>query len=839
MWHTLVEKRLMNNLKTSVDGLSAEEAQKRLEKHGKNSFEQTEKKSFFREFFKQMSDSMVLMLLVAAIVSVAVSYLSGEGEYLDALIILAIVVFNAVIGVVQEFKAEHALEALKRMNSPMAKVVRGGKEIQTNTENLVPGDVIILNTGDFVPADARLIETAALTADESALTGETREIGKNCAVSPDGQPELEAANMVWANTVITGGRGKAVVVATGMNTQTGKVAGMIISSQTPQTPLQIRLKKTGNVLGVTAITICLVIFLMGIIRRQPPLEMFMTSVSLAVAAIPEGLPAIVTVMLAIGVQKMAKKNAVVRSLPAVETLGSATVICTDKTGTLTENKMTVTDLYGDGKRLLECFILCNDERGATEKALIKAAEEKGVLKKELDRAFERVDEIPFSSSRKLMTTVHKIAYGYKVVTKGAPEMIINACSISEDQKKEIEKKNREFAAEGKRVIAVASKEITTLGGEYEENLIFVGLAAMTDPPRKGVAAAVNSCSEAGIKVVMITGDQRDTALAIAKQTGISGGMNVALSGKELDLMNENELEKRVSECRVFYRVTPEHKMRIVKALQRQGEVVAMTGDGVNDAPALKSADIGCAMGKSGTDVAKGAADMVLADDNFVTIAEAVRQGRGIYANIKKAVRFLLSSNIGEIFTIFIAIFFGRESPLTAIQLLWMNLVTDSLPAAALGLQPPDKDIMQKPPVNKNKSIFSDSMGYTIFIEGIMIGIIATFAYVIGAKIFGNEKLGQTMTFCTLSMSQLFHAFAVESEHSFFSGNAGRNKFMVFAFAVCMLMQTAVVAVSPLRNVFKTCELSGVQWVVVILLSALPLVISEIEKFACKCLKKKA
>ena len=833
MWHTLSEKRLMNNLKTSADGLSPDEAENRLKKIGKNSFEETKKKSFLGAFLKQMSDSMVLILLAAAAVSVAVSYISGEAEYLDALIILAIVMFNAITGVVQEFKAEHALQALKKMNSPTAKVIRKGKEFSVNTENLVPGDVIILNTGDFVPADARLTSAVALTANESALTGETREVEKNCSVSPDGQAEVEAPNMVWANTVITGGRGKAVVVATGMNTQTGKVAGMIINSQTPQTPLQLRLKKTGNVLGMTAILICVIIFLMGIIRHQPPLEMFMTSVSLAVAAIPEGLPAIVTVMLALGVQKMAKKNAVVRKLPAVETLGSATVICTDKTGTLTRNEMTVTDVYGDRKKVLEYCSLCNDERGATEKSLIKAAEKEGIFKKELDCCFVRKDEIPFSSSRKLMTTVHKIASGYRVITKGAPDVLIPLCSIGENQKKEILKKNKELAAEGKRVIATAGKEISVLGGRYEENLIFVGLAAMTDPPREGVPQAVKGCREAGIRVVMITGDQEDTALAIARQTGICSDEERAVSGKELDLMNDAELEKKVRECKVFSRVTPEHKMRIVRAFQRHGEVVAMTGDGVNDAPALKSADIGCAMGKSGTDVAKGAADMVLADDNFVTIAEAVRQGRGIYANIKKAVRFLLSSNIGEIFTIFIAIFLGKESPLTAIQLLWLNLVTDSLPAAALGLQSPDRDIMQKKPVRKNISIFADGLGRTIFIEGIMIGVIATLANLIGEKIFGDAELGRTMAFCTLSMSQLFHAFAVQSEHSLFSGQVARNKFMIFAFAICMLMQTSVVAIESTRAIFKTSEMTGEQWIVVVFLSALPLIISEIKKTSKK------
>lgn len=832
MWHTITEKAVMKKIGTTPDGLSSAEAEKRLGVYGRNSFEEKKKKNFFTEFLKQMSDTMVLILLAAAILSVTVSFISGERDYFDAVIILAIVVFNAVTGVVQEFKAEHALEALKKMNCPTAKVIRDGKEKTVDTKCIVPGDIILLSAGDYVPADARLTEAVRLAADESALTGETREVDKMCGQCGN-EEENDAGNMVWANTVITGGRGKAVVVSTGMNTRTGRVAGLIMKGDTPQTPLQLRLKKTGRVLGATAVFICGLIFFMGLLRRQPAMEMFMTSVSLAVAAIPEGLPAIVTVMLAIGVQKMAGKNAVVRKLPAVETLGSATVICTDKTGTLTKNEMTVTDIYGDKRKLYELFCLCNDGRGATEKALMKAAEAVRPDIDELLSSNPRVDEIPFSSARKLMTTVHKSGNGFKVVTKGAPEVLLPLCTLDEDKKREIIRKNREYALEGKRVIAVAYKEIPATGGIYEQNLIFAGLAAMTDPPRKGVHEAVKSCNEAGIRVVMITGDQQDTALAVAREVGICRAGDRAVSGRELDLLNDDELEKVAGECRVFSRVTPEHKMRLVCALQRQGEVVAMTGDGVNDAPALKFADIGCAMGKSGTDVAKGAADMVLADDNFNTIAEAVRQGRGIYANIKKAVRFLLSSNIGEIFTIFIAIFFGRESPLTAIQLLWMNLVTDSLPAVALGLQPPDSDIMKRKPVRKNGSIFADGLGTVIFIEGIMIGLIATLAYVVGRNVFGSEELGRTMTFCTLSMSQLFHAFALESEHSVFSRKTKTNGFMFVAFFVCMLMQSAVVIYGPLKSIFKTHTMTTAQWSVVLAFSALPFVISEIEKLMKK------
>lgn len=830
MWHTDLPETVMEKLKTTPQGITEKEAEKRLSESGENKFEKTAKKSVLGAFFKQMSDSMVLILLASAAVSVATTFFSGEGDYLDAIIILAIVCFNAVMGVVQEFKAEHALEALKKLNSPTAKVIREGKQQVVDTAKIVPGDIILLETGDFVPADARLTEAVKLTADESALTGETGEIKKKVDIIKNNNiPIAEIHNMVWANTVISGGRGKAVVVETGMNTQTGKVAGMIMSSQSPETPLQLRLKKTGKVLGLAAILICGIIFLMGILRRQPPLEMFMTSISLAVAAIPEGLPAIVTVMLAIGVQKMARKNAVVRKLPAVETLGSATVICTDKTGTLTRNEMTVTDIYGDRQKLFECVSLCNDKKGATEKALYEASEKEGFNIDELRGRYKRVDEIPFSSGRKLMTTVHKTEKCYLVVSKGAPDVLISLCSMPIAKKEEILRKNSEFARSGKRVIAAAYKEIAVLGGKYEENLIFAGLAAMSDPPREGVDRAVLSCKSAGIKVVMITGDQKDTASAIARETGICRDGTGVISGRELDMLNDEQLEREIENYRVFYRVTPEHKMRIVRAFQKKGEVVAMTGDGVNDAPALKYADIGCAMGKSGTDVAKGAADMVLSDDNFTTITEAVKQGRGIYCNIRKAIRFLLSSNIGEIFTIFTAIFFGRGSPLNAIQLLWMNLVTDSLPAVALGLQPHEKDIMCRKPISKNKSIFADGLGFTIFLEGIIIGLISTIAYIAGNNIFGSSELGKTMCFCTLSMSQLFHAFAVGSEHSIFSRYTKTNKYMILAFAVCMLMQTSVITVPVMRSLFDTCKLSKPHWLTVLILSSLPLVISEIEK----------
>ena len=828
MWHNLSEKRVLEKLASGADGLTAREAEKRLKVFGENRFETRKRKSVVKAFFEQLSDTMVMILLAAVAISVTLSYVSGEGEYLDGAIILAIVIFNAIVGVVQEFKAENALEELEKMNSPTAVVIRDGQEKKTDTSGLVPGDIILLSAGDYVPADARLTEAVSLTVDESALTGETAEVEKRCRVEDVTLSENEAKNMVWAQTVVTGGRGKAVVISTGMETKTGKVAGMIIRGDTPKTPLQERLKKTGKVIGLGAVAICVLIFFMGLLRGQPAMEMFMTSVSLAVAAIPEGLPAIITVMLAIGVRKMARKNAVVRKLPAVETLGSATVICSDKTGTLTCNEMTVTEIYGNRKKFLECCCLCSDNRGATEKALIKAARKDGILKEEVDGRIIRVAETPFSSERKMMTTVHKAGNGYIVTVKGAPEKILVCCALSEERKREILQKNREMAKAGCRVIAAAYKEAPDAAAK-EENFIFAGLAAMSDPPRPGVKKAVEDCKNAGIRVVMITGDQKDTALAIAKQTGICEDC-CAVEGKEIDSISDDRLEELVAKTAVFARVTPEHKTRIVRALQRRGEVVAMTGDGVNDAPALKYSDIGCAMGKSGTEVAKGAADIVLADDNFVTIAEAVKQGRGIYENIRKAVRFLLSSNIGEIFTIFAAIFFGGPSPLTAIQLLWTNLVTDALPAIALGLQPADKDIMTKKPVPKNSSLFGGGMGFSICMEGIMIGMTASLAYAVGAGVYHSPGIGGTMTFCTLSLSQLFHALALESEHSLFSRLVKRNVFMTAAFWICAVMQVFVVICRPMRTVFGTYPLTGGQWLITAGLSAVPLIISELEKF---------
>ncbi|MBR5587078.1 MAG: cation-translocating P-type ATPase [Clostridia bacterium] len=837
MWHTLSEKSVVDKLESCVNGLSRKEAAKRLERFGENRFETRRRSGVIKSFFGQLSDTMVIMLLVAVALSLTLSYVSGDGEYLDAVIILAIVIFNATIGVIQEFKAENALEELEKMNSPTTTVLRDGAEEKIKTSEVVPGDIVLLSAGDYVPADARLIEAVMLTVDESALTGETEDVEKRCRVEDVKQPEEQTKNMVWAQTVVTGGRGKAVVVATGMNTKTGKIAGMIIEGGSEPTPLQQRLKKTGNVIGVGATVICALIFLMGILRGQPTMEMFMTSVSLAVAAIPEGLPAIITVMLAIGVRKMAKKNAVVRKLPAVETLGSTTVICTDKTGTITCNEMTVSEIYGNRNKFLECCCLCNNDRGSTEKALIKAALSEGILKEKLDGQKKRVGEIPFSSERKIMTTVHKNGEGYITIIKGAPEKILNCCALSEEQKRDFLQKNSQMAKSGNRVIAAAFKESQTPDSKEEKNFMFAGLAAMTDPPRRGVEKAVEDCKKAGIRVIMITGDQKDTALAVAAQTGIGIGGR-AVEGREIDAMTDEQLKKAVAETTVFARVNPQHKTRIVRTLQSIGNVVAMTGDGVNDAAALKYSDIGCAMGKSGTEVAKGAADIVLTDDNFVTIAEAVKQGRGIYENIRKTVRFLLSSNIGEIFTIFAAIFFGRSSPLTAIQLLWTNLVTDCLPAIALGLEPADKDIMTRKPVRKNSSLFGDGVGLAICLEGIMIGMTASLAYAVGTEIYHNFAVGRTMTFCTLSLSQLFQALAVESEHSIFSRRMGRNGFMAFSFVVCAMLQIITVAFAPARRLLGTSALTTEQWLVTMGLSAIPLIVSEFEKLAKKTESKR-
>lgn len=873
-WWNMQLSEVQKALQTEeTKGLSPGEAAKRLTAEGKNKLAQAqEKKGFFRRLLAQCNDFMILLLLGAAAVSAAVSYWNGEGDFVDAAIIIAIVVLNAFLGVLQESKAERALEALKELSAPKARVLRNGEEKEIPAEEVVRGDILLLSAGDYICADGRLLESRGLQTEESAITGESLAIEKEAGVLPAKTLPGDRKNMVLSGSFVLAGKGTVAVTATGMDTEIGHIAALLTEQEDSETPLQKKLGETGRVLGIGALIICGIIFCMGILRRQEPFQMFMTSVSLAVAAIPEGLPAIVTIVLAIGMQRMSGKNAIVRRLPAVETLGGAEVICSDKTGTLTQNRMKVTQLAALGRDLekneekqrfiLTLFTLCNDVKrkgtkiigDPTEKALAEAAEEGGVSLKALWQEMPRIGEIPFSSERKLMTTVHACGGKWITVTKGAPEVLFEKCSRCLDgngqvafdgrRKGEARLKNGEMAAKALRVVAVAFREweeepLFFTPESLERELVFAGMAGMMDPPRPEAKEAVAICKQAGIRPVMITGDHALTAQAIAAELGIYQPGDRVITGQELMQMSEEALEQAAAECTVFARVAPAHKVRIVKAFQKDGHVVAMTGDGVNDAPALKAADIGCAMGKNGTEVAKGAADMVLMDDNFSTIVEAVREGRGIYDNIRKAVHFLLSSNIGEIITIFAAMCFGWATPLLPIQLLWVNLVTDSLPAIALGVDPSDRDIMERPP-RRDTSLFSGGMGSRIALEGMMIGMLALLAFGIGHIYFDGEKtytIGRTMAFAVLSLSQLVHAFNMRTEHSLFRISLGSNPVLLGAFFIGCALQIGVIMIEPLAAVFKVCPLQPMEWLIVAALALVPLPVVELEKWKDQRMEK--
>ena len=920
MWQSFNVGEVARKLRTNIErGLSKEEAENRRNKHGPNKLEEKKKENILIRFIKEFKDFMIIILIIAAIISAVVSYMQGQNDYIDSIIIIAIVVLNAIMGLVQEAKAEKSLEALKDMSAPVAKVRRDGRILTIKGTEVVPGDIVLLEAGNYVPADCRLINSYNLKVEESSLTGETVPVTKDAEVLLDSKTPIgDNLNMAFANTIVVNGHAEAIVTETGMNTKVGQIAKMIITNEAPETPIQRKLGEVGKTLGIACLCICAFIFVIGILKKIEPVEMFMTSVGLAVAAIPEGLPAIVTIMLSIGVTRMAKKNSIVRKLPAVETLGSSSVICSDKTGTLTQNKMKVTkvmDLKGESLNLqknliLELGTMCTDVEEdvgeATELAIINAAREQGKYKERLYQKFTRINDIPFDSDRKMMSTIHKIGseiidlsthsdewnnesnlignthdnmYSnsnlnnettknsnssdlkildlihnsndkFLCITKGAPEVILRNCSkyylngqiniLNAESIRKIEKINSTMAENALRVIAVAYSSMprlpTNIDSEsLERNLTFVGLIGMIDPPREGVKEAVQSCKRAGIKTVMITGDHILTAKAIAKELGIMGKDDLAITGKELDKISKGELEKNISKYSVFARVSPEHKVRIVEAFQKTGAVVAMTGDGVNDAPALKKADIGIAMGKNGTDVAKNAADMILADDNFVTIVEAVKQGRNIFDNIKKAVHFLISTNIGEIVTIFMGLLLGLKSPLLAIQLLWINLVTDSLPAIAIGLEAPDKNIMNQKPRNSRKSIFADGLWSKIILEGIMLGMLTLVAFSVGNNLYGLE-VGRTMAFVAMAMLELVHSFNVKSEESIFKVGILENKYLIGAFILGTTLQVVVVMVPAFASVFSLVPLTGTQWLYTLGISILPVIIIEAQKLLDSRLK---
>ena len=858
MWHTKDISQVLKELRTNAKaGLNLNEVQKRQEVYGKNELKEKKKESIIVKFFKEFNDFMIITLIVAAIISAVVSKLNGEGDYIDSIIIIAIVIFNAIMGLVQEEKAEKSLEALKKMSAPKAKVKRDGKILEIESQDVVPGDLILLETGNFVPADCRIIESFDLKIEESALTGETIASDKEAElILKQDTPMGDMKNMAFATTIVVNGRGLAVCTETGMSTKVGKIAGMIINEETPETPIQKKLGEVGKILAIACLVICVFIFVIGIFKKIPIIEMFMTSVGLAVAAIPEGLPAIVTIMLSIGVTKMAKKNAIIRKLPAVETLGASSVICSDKTGTLTQNKMTVVEIrnatgkMNDKNVALELATMCTDTvvckseviGEPTEVALTTAAVNEKLYKEILYTNMPRINEISFDSKRKLMTTIHKIGSKYRIITKGAPDVLLKRCTRYYDDGNiqtiyskisSIENQNNEMAEKALRVIAVSYKDVDKLpeninSESVENDLIFVGLIGMIDPPREGVKEAIKTCKRAGIKTVMITGDHLKTATAIAKELGILNRGDMSIDGASLEKMTQTELEDNIMRYSVFARVSPEHKVRIVKAFKAKGKIVAMTGDGVNDSPALKNADIGIAMGKGGTDVAKNAADMILTDDNFVTIVEAVKEGRTIYDNIKKAVHFLIATNIGEIVTIFMGLVFGIKSPLLAIQLLWVNLVTDSLPAIAIGLEKPEKNIMNRLPRNPQKSLFADGLWSSIILEGIMMGMLTLFAFSMGNKLWGLD-VGRTMAFVAIGLIELVHSLNIKSNESIFKSGIFENKYLVGAFVLGAFMQIVVVIVPGFAKIFSLSPLNSIQWIATILISVMPVVIMELQK----------
>lgn len=852
-----IEKELSTDIKNGITDSLANDL---LQKYGQNKLKEKKNKTFFARFVLQFKDVMIIILIIAAAISFAIACYNGDSHgFFEPLLILFIVVLNAIIGVMQESKAEKALESLKNMSALNARVIRNGKEKIINASDLVPGDIIKLEVGDYIPADARLVKASSLKCEESALTGESVPSEKNAdTIIEKSAPLGDRENMVFSGCSVTCGTAIAIVTGTGMNTEMGKIADLLEESSNTQTPLQKRLSQLGKYLGIIAVIACTIIFIVGVVDGIPAIEMFMTSVSLAVSAIPEGLPAIVTVVLSIGVQRMVKKNAIIRRLPTVETLGSASVICSDKTGTLTQNLMTLKKAYVDGeyepeeisnfnsekvKNLLLLGTLCSDGSiiidnnkeehigDPTETSIISAAYKNGITKEELNNKFKRMGEIPFDSNRKLMTTINNINSKNVVIVKGAFDVLAKRCTEGDIEK--AKKINDAMSSDALRVLGVAVKEIDSIpekldAEEIENGLKLIGLVGMIDPPRPEVKESVRICKKAGIKPVMITGDHIVTACAIAKELGILSEGDKAITGAELDKMSDEDLTEEVKNISVYARVSPENKIRIVRAWQKNGKIVSMTGDGVNDAPALKAADIGCAMGITGTDVAKGAADMTLTDDNFATIIDSIREGRGIYSNIRKVVGFLLGTNTGEIITVFLAMLLWRETPLLSMQLLWINLVTDSLPAISLGMEAVEDDVMDKAPRPKDESIFANGLGARVIIQGLMFAVLTLIGFFVGKQVTGQSAGGQTMAFFILSMSQVLHSFNMRSDKSLFKiGPFGNERLNWSALISTVLI--AIVLFTPVSVAFELIFLPLNMYLVAFGLAAIPILIMEISK----------
>ncbi|WP_430530667.1 cation-translocating P-type ATPase [Bacillus cereus] len=880
-WYSKTKDQTLIDLETNEqNGLTDEIVSERLKQYGSNELATKQKRTLWQRIFAQINDVLVYVLIIAALISAFV------GEWADASIIALVVVLNAVIGVVQESKAEQALEALKKMATPKAIVKRNGELKEIPSEHVVPGDIVMLDAGRYIPCDLRLIETANLKVEESALTGESVPVDKDAIYHPSMQrdeqvPLGDQKNMAFMSTLVTYGRGVGVAVETGMNSQIGKIATLLHEADDDMTPLQKSLAQVGKYLGFVAVAICIVMFLIGFLQGRDTLEMFMTAISLAVAAIPEGLPAIVSIVLAIGVQRMIKQNVIIRKLPAVEALGSVTIICSDKTGTLTQNKMTVTHFYSDNtydrleslnvnndaqRLLLENMVLCNDASynnesqtgDPTEIALLVAGTTFNMQKDHLEKIHERVNELPFDSDRKMMSTVHTYDESYYSMTKGAIDKLLPRCThifkngkievLTDADKDQILEAAGSMSQEALRVLSFAFKQYDSNDvdiNHLEKNLIFIGLVGMIDPPRTEVKDSIKECKKAGIRTVMITGDHKDTAFAIAKELGIAEEISEIMIGTELDNISDTELASKINHLNVFARVSPEHKVKIVKALRAKGNIVSMTGDGVNDAPSLKQADVGVAMGITGTDVAKGAADVVLTDDNFSSIVKAVEEGRNIYHNIKKSILFLLSCNFGEIIALFLAILLGWATPLRPIHILWVNLITDTLPALSLGVDPEDPDVMKEKPRHAKESLFSGSVPFLIF-NGVIIGLLTLIAFIVGAKFYtGDTNLfplfperidddallhAQTMAFVVLSFSQLVHSFNLRSiTKSIFSIGIFTNKYLVFSLLIGVLMQVCIISIPPLANIFGVHALTMRDWGFVLLLSIIPLILNEIIK----------